>query len=717
VTIEIPAIGYKKEMMVAGGTVKNVKLDPQAQILSSEVVEVDMGVHVTSDRTISVYGLNRRFQTTDTYLGLPMKVLGSEYRVMGYSLSNVLVSEFAIVATEDNTVVKITPRVETKQGRQANSAFKVTLNAGDVYQVASKYNPRSRRKCDLTGSHIVANKKIAVFSGHQCSYVPERVHACNHLVEQLPPVQSWGKHFYIGKMESRSNYTYRVLAHHEGTRVFENNKLIGEIGPGEFIERRPESRIQVSASMPVLTAQYSHGFKNGDSIGDPMMLLISPTQQFLKKYRFATPINGEWKHYINIVVPTESIESMRLDQESLDEEIFERIGLSRYSIAYIEVPFGTHVIEADRPFGMYSYGFGFGEDAFDAYGTMGGQSFFEYIPAEDTLAPSAEEFIDGENIEMIIRDDRVDDSGIERIEIISQENMNVEIPFYERGVQQIKITADPEISADMGKALILAEDMAGNQAFYTICNVYNIELDQYLLQFNRGKDVNCASEGLNSIGAFGGIGFTSHNADFSQSGNVSAPGLFGDAFGTGGWGGLYYGRRLSIDWQISGRLSFNTYGGTLSAPDSVISHTYSHVDSAIVPYQEARRLGLDGVFMHLDFAAEYYIRNFFYLTGGINFSISLSDAITFKKQILIPQDYVFENGSREITEPGAPAKLESLSTINFGLFGGVGVNYAINYRLNAFAEAKQIYYPGNIVSEGNWSISRLEIIAGIKYKF
>ncbi len=65
VTIEIPALGYKKELSLPGGTVENVKLDPSAQIVTSEVIEVDHGIHVTSDNPISVYGLSRRFQTTD----------------------------------------------------------------------------------------------------------------------------------------------------------------------------------------------------------------------------------------------------------------------------------------------------------------------------------------------------------------------------------------------------------------------------------------------------------------------------------------------------------------------------------------------------------------------------------------------------------------------------------------------------------------------------
>ena len=123
---------------------------------------------------------------------------------------------------------------------------------------------------------------------------------------------------------------------------------------GEYLERNSNQNLQLTADRPVLVAQYSQGFDNGDSIGDPMMLLITPTQQFLKQYRFATPINGSWNHYINVVIPTKAINSITLNGRKLDPKIFEPLGISRYSIAFIPIPFGTHYIKADEPFGMYS---------------------------------------------------------------------------------------------------------------------------------------------------------------------------------------------------------------------------------------------------------------------------------------------------------------------------------------------------------------------------
>jgi hypothetical protein len=96
----------------------------------------------------------------------------------------------------------------------------------------------------------------------------------------------------------------------------------------------------------------------------------------------------------------------------LDTNEFRPFGLSRYSIASLSIPYGSHIIEGALPFGMYSYGFGKGLDAFDAYGTMGGQSFIEYSVTRDVNPPTADEKIIKTNIWVLIRDDRPDDTGL-----------------------------------------------------------------------------------------------------------------------------------------------------------------------------------------------------------------------------------------------------------------------------------------------------------------
>lgn len=374
VEIEIKELAFRRKITIPAGTVVQVKIDSAAQITGMEIIQ-QRAVHITSDAPVSVYGLNHRFQTTDTFLGLPVSVLGREYRVVGYSDSEGLMSQFAVVATEDGTEVSITPTVLTSENHQPFAPIVVQLKAGDVYQVGA--SAEALNHGDLTGSLITSTKKIAVFSGHQCAYVPNPLIGCNFLAEQLPPISAWGEDFYVGLLQGRATHTVRVVASEPSTSVFANSALVATLNAGEFYDNsKVHQNLHITTTKPALVAQYSPGFSNGDSLGDPMMMLISPTQQFLKEYRFATPISGEWNHYINVVIPTKSLSSLWLDEKQVNAGIFQPTGSGEYSFATIKIEFGSHSIKADDAFGLSSYGFGYRSQAYDSYGNIGGQAFF-----------------------------------------------------------------------------------------------------------------------------------------------------------------------------------------------------------------------------------------------------------------------------------------------------------------------------------------------------
>ena len=152
VKIEIEEIGYENEIDVRANTVVNIQIPARAQLRAVETAE-RLAVHIVADTTVAVYGLNSRFQTTDTFLGLPVSVIGTEYRVVGYTkLASDLLSAFSIVATEDGTEVEITPTATTSTGRPPGVPFKVRLRKGDVYTVGARW--QSIGPCDLTGSRI-----------------------------------------------------------------------------------------------------------------------------------------------------------------------------------------------------------------------------------------------------------------------------------------------------------------------------------------------------------------------------------------------------------------------------------------------------------------------------------------------------------------------------------------------------------------------------------
>ncbi|HLP27812.1 MAG TPA: IgGFc-binding protein [Candidatus Didemnitutus sp.] len=715
VRIEIEEIQYDNTVTIKANTVVNVQIPARAQVRAVETGE-RLAVHVTADTSISVYGLNSRFQTTDTFLGLPVSVLGTEYRAVGYTkLASDLLSAVSIVATEDETDVTIVPTVATSTGRPAGRPFVARLRKGDVYTISARWE--SIGSCDLTGTSITSNKKVAVFSGHNCAYVPPKIEACNHLVEQLPPVSAWGKHYYLGMLKERSKYTYRVIASQDQTKVFEDSKLVAVMKAGEFYENLNLMRhVQVTADKPVLVAQFAQGFKNGDSVGDPMMILVSPTQQFLQNYRIATPISGDWHHYINVVAPTGSIDQIRLNGRRIDSMLFVVMGESRYSIAQVPIPFGSHVIKSDTPFGLYSYGFGFRADAYDAYGNMAGQSFFELNKLVDSLPPQA----DGKRIRddyfVTVRDDRPMDKGIKSVKVLVATGLDAQIPKIEEGAPQVAIRIKQTVGGQAGRVVLRTQDVAGNTSDFTICYVFDSRSERYAFVISEGTDAICASEGAWMVGAYGSGGTTFHkvNSTFASVPTAQLP-FNAQAQGTSWGGGLLLARRMSQDVILTSRLAMTSLGGTLLSPDSTVSTVFDSASRSFVPYQEGTTLSVSAPYLHLGASIEWFPHRYFYLTTGLQLTMPLGSGVTVQRSILRPSNWQFPDGPTPQTV--APEVLDELTSMQLGVFGGVGISYPVSFRISVFGEAIYTTWLGNAANSGPWTVDRIGLNLGARYRW
>lgn len=709
IVVEIKSLNFREEVFVPANTVRNIKLNPQAQITSSEIIEEGMAVHVKSDTPVTVYGLNRRRLTTDTFLGLPTTVIGKMYRAICYNISVQLTSQFAIVATEDNTKVTIVPSVETSSGRAANKPFDIILNQGDVYQITARNKPNDPDKNDLSGSLISADKNISFFSGHQCAYIPDNVMACNHLVEQMPPTPSWGKHYYIGELKKRSKYNYRILANEDSTKIFVNNKYLTTLNAGKYIEQNVSGEIQVTASNPILVTQYSQGFRNGDAIGDPMMLLISPTQQFLKKYRFATPVNGFWEHYVNVVVPTKAISSLKLNGKPVPTNIFRQFGKTRYSIAYLRVNYGTHQLEADEPFGMTPYGFGYDKDKYDAYGNLGGQSFLEFVNYKDTIAPDAIIL----NKELILRDDRVNDEGLDKFEVLYSENLELDQYNFEAGVPQVSLKLRVIEVQKYGKLRFRVFDVAGNSQDYTLCWHLDLNASGYVNDITDG-DISCGTSFKISYQIFGGISNINSNAEAKQLAGISSK---GDYHSSNSWSHLF---GVGISMPIYNKLNFNSrlaltkVNTILESPDSTTSKLLLG-DGTFVNMQEATQINFNKYQVNLQLNIEYNINANLYCYAGIIPMFFFTKTIEHNRKIVYPSFANYPETSDKLTNK-VDKELKELNQFNFGLNFGVGYNLNLMSNISAFANLEYNYNSMSYLQSPNsLKLNMLNFYIGVKY--
>ncbi|HVZ40855.1 MAG TPA: IgGFc-binding protein [Candidatus Kapabacteria bacterium] len=677
--VDIHGLGFHQPFTVAAGKVISIPIDTAAQVRSSEKIE-DLAVHIVADHPIAVYGLNRRYQTTDTYLAHPVNVLGTSYRAMCYAwLQNDLLAQVAIIGTQDNTHVKITPSCRTQKGKPGKQPFEVVLNRGDVYQVIPKYDPST--KSDLTGSLIESDKPVSVFSGHNCAYVPDpRVKACNLLVEQLPSIKAWGRQFFVGTLAGRSSSVIRVLANEDSTHVFENNHLVATLGAGEFYENKNQSQhTMVTSDRPVLVAQYSKGFDNGDDVGDPMMIVVAPTEQFLPGYRIATPVRGSWHHYMNLIVPTRSIETMRLDEQPIDRRQFRTFGLSLYSIAQIEVAYGTHVITGDEPFGLYSYGFGYDDAAYDAYGNGGGQSMDQVVQLPDTIPPMLTYTTTrGPGREVVIaaiaRDDRVNDKGIDQITVLDHENVNATMQKFEPGVPQVPIAVTMPVPRQNAYIRLRLRDKAGNTSTFTICAKYEPRGDSMRITLLHGSE-SCDFSNNFLLGGYFKYSGLDNNVELPvNSTTINNPVVLKGNHGQPVYGfGAYAEQSYGGNFYLTGRVGFDFHVGNLFGywPDSL--GTRAQDGTLIIEEFHLHRLS---AMLTLSPGAEYYFaERKAYVFGLLNVALPLITSETFTRTILRPGNYVYQNGTgtEEIYSGSGPSGLAVMITPEIGIGAAVEI--------------------------------------------
>ncbi|MBV6479758.1 MAG: hypothetical protein HGGPFJEG_02551 [Ignavibacteria bacterium] len=366
--VAIPGLGFSAPFSVTANTVTTVVVPNSAVVTSTDIVE-NKGIHVTSVDEVTVYGLNRKQFTTDAYLGLPVDILGIDYIVLAWGNNNVVPGTlFGIVGTVNGTTVTITPSVTTGI-RTAGVPYNIVLNQGETYQLANATNGFAN---DLTGTLISSTQPVAVFGGHRCANVPIVFSCCcDHIVEMLPPITTWGKNFVTELLATRLNGdSWRILASENTTSVTINGGPVINLNKGQFHDVILNTRSVINSDKPVLVSQYSNSTDYDGVTSDPFMMLIPPYEQFLSGYTITTPASGFTGNFINVVAPNAIVGAILLDGLPIPAGSFNPIGVSGFSATRVPVALGSHNLQAALPFGVFSYGF----DSYDSYGYPGGLS-------------------------------------------------------------------------------------------------------------------------------------------------------------------------------------------------------------------------------------------------------------------------------------------------------------------------------------------------------
>ena len=283
----------------------------------SSYSDIDYGIYLeTSSDKVTVIGQNYDPYTSDTYLALPTIKSQTVTEYVYYAISVLSPNSYSnilIVATEDNTEIKLEVTRSTTiyhryYRRYYGYRYDYDLSPGIQYSFTlGRLETRSMyTTSDLSGTKIVSNKPVSVFSGHRYAYVPYHDGNRGYLIEQIPPTTSWGTTYYVAPLATRKSYTIKVLAAHNSTIV--KITCNGTARSYSLSEKGHTTRTldnqeycAIHANKKVLVAQFSG--KNGE---DPSMTLIPATNNFVSRFQFPTfhhpSESSYYPTYINIIV-------------------------------------------------------------------------------------------------------------------------------------------------------------------------------------------------------------------------------------------------------------------------------------------------------------------------------------------------------------------------------------------------------------------------------
>jgi IgGFc binding protein len=260
VAISVAGIGFNTNIVIPAVQSVTVPLPRAAELGDLNDRVTNNGIHVVASAPIGIQAFDHAKYTTDSYLALHTSVIGMEYIVQSFDNLHTGVpplngTQFALVASESNTVVTITPSVTTGV-HPGGLPYNLVLQPGDAYQLRNTNDALN----DLSGTIIKSDKPIAVFGSHQCANIPSGDEwFCDYLVEQLLPVNTWGNDFYTAPLAPRSGGdTFRLLAAFDNTDTFLNGVFIGTLNRGQFLQGPIAAGSHINSTRPIFVTQYAN---------------------------------------------------------------------------------------------------------------------------------------------------------------------------------------------------------------------------------------------------------------------------------------------------------------------------------------------------------------------------------------------------------------------------------------------------------------------------
>ncbi len=337
--------------------------------------------------------------TNDASLLLPVAALTGSYLVMSRP-THFLVRDgrhsdnagFVAIVNVERTAAEVTIRARAHVRPSSDGALPalapgeeatITLAPGAVVQLLSdapadcpgpiEEEPRLSGvgycpvgpDYDLTGTEIVSSQRLAVLSGHDCTFVPFDRWACDHLEEQLFPTEALDRSVVapVGyQQRGEPNLVRVVSAEDDNVVTFTPTPREGAasvtLQRGESAEVTITRATRVTGTGPILAARFfvgqdyaGVGTSGRGAPGDPAMGLLVPDAQWRNRYSFLAPDTYS-ALYVDVIAPSSA--RVELDGQVILLRDAPETGVSTATLA---IRPGVHRLSSSLPVGAHVYGF------------------------------------------------------------------------------------------------------------------------------------------------------------------------------------------------------------------------------------------------------------------------------------------------------------------------------------------------------------------------
>ena len=499
------------------------------------------GIHIVADDPISLSVFIGYKLSGEAYRIIPVEWLGTEYYTMnlyqdqvalghpsGYSYYAIELRapQILITATEDNTRVEYTPKCETPNVK-ANATNVVMLNRGETFYIEGALSEAivHTAESDLTGTHIVADKKISVISGHTKGCFPKypkTLHGGlradfvrNMLIDVIWPVEQLGMDYVFAPVMYTSRESYDVVDLDRGDMLrfvaTQNNTVVRKkLANGTFMQiglsmkagefRQIDVQEQAAffqSNKPILVGQYGKSWmltnpgakiqtsdegsskkdlgnelQNPSKNGQGMLMLIPPVERWCSYASFITAdgMNG----FFNLTFRTANRDSIFFDGKSIVARfgaLIKPVPGTEFSYISTPTPAGDHYVDghSGANFAGYAYGnWDAYKDGF-AYGYPIGVNYA--LKCHDTIYQASTQKCGNFDIDLDAVDLAIDTACAKLHSITFRSSKSYNYIFSDNGFKSGDVHADVTLSIvnphDSAYAEILVMNRSGKKQSYT----------------------------------------------------------------------------------------------------------------------------------------------------------------------------------------------------------------------------------------------------------